>query len=416
MLLRLFDTTLPSAAPSNHDHTDDANLRLSILTVLSDWITQGGGAQDLLDNADICRELRHFLHNDEKHAVPEGISKESPDRPAWEEVQDLRKSSVMLFERLIRRPSLSALIVHEPGPSERVYGPHPPDIDDVDVEDLIGCLDAIGATAFRYVQPEVSPTRSSCKCLLRWPPQDLLAVADFMEMQSADRTGWLTIPEQLHSQEEVEIQTIYSYLQLVDTSPLISKHVRGPVYKLFPPSVRATIRAHIACRHWVISRIAAQGIGRRTRQSRIELLLQAIEISRSRSQGVLVDRMEESPVVRSFVETVLTSALLSPQSRLFTRVWQDVAVNRGASIDSFETFISTPLASVTGKKPTVDFGWLLERMIEIISLPDTLQDEGDGVGLVNFEKRRCVGTGSAWAMIIDTTTDISATSSILCQP
>jgi hypothetical protein len=163
MLLRLFDTTLPSAAPSNHDPTDDANLRLSILTVLSDWVTQGGGAQDLLDNADICRELRHFLHNDEKHAVPEGVSKGSVDGPAWEEVQDLRKSFVIAFERLIRRPALSALIVHEPGPFERAYGPHPPGIDDIDVEDLIGCLDAIGATAFRYVQPEVSPTRSNCK-------------------------------------------------------------------------------------------------------------------------------------------------------------------------------------------------------------------------------------------------------------
>jgi hypothetical protein len=158
MLLRLFDTTLPSAALFNRDHTDDANLRLSILTVLSDWITQGGGAQDLLDNPDICREMRHFLHNDEKHAVPEGVSKESVDRPAWEEVQDLRKSLVVSFERLIRRPSLRALIVHEPGPFERVYGPHPPDIDHIGVEDLIGCLDAIGATAFRYVQPDVSST------------------------------------------------------------------------------------------------------------------------------------------------------------------------------------------------------------------------------------------------------------------
>lgn len=418
MLLRLFDTTLPSTVPSNHDHTDDANLRLSILTVLSDWITQGGGAQDLLDNADICRELRHFLHNDEKHAVPEGVWKGSVDRPAWEEVQDLRRSLVTLFERLIRRPSLSALIVHEPGPSERAYGPHPPDIDSIDVEDLVGCLDAIGATAFRYIQPEVSSSRLSRKdLLLRWHLQDLLAVADFLEIQSADRTGWLTISEpQVLSQEEVEIQTIYSYLQLVDTSPLISKYVRGPVYKLFPPSVRATIRGHIACRHWIISKIAAQGIGRRARQSRIELFLQAIEISRSRSQGVFVDGMEESPVVRSFVETVLTSALLSPQSRLFTRVWQDVATKRGASIDSFETFISTPLASVTGRKPTVDFGWLLERMIEIVSLPDTLQDDGDSVGLVNFEKRRCVKTLPAYTMVFDTTIGTSATLSIPCRP
>jgi hypothetical protein len=241
-------------------------------------------------------------------------------------------------------------------------------------------------------------------------------VADFLEIQSTDRTGWLTISEVQHpSQEEVEIQTIYSYLQLVDISPLISKHVNGPVYKLFPPSVRATIRAHTACRLWIISKVAAQGIGRRARQSRIEFLLQAIEISRSRSQGIFVAGMEESPVVRSFVETVLTSALLSPQSRLFTRVWQDVAAKRGASLDAFETFISTPLASVTGRKPTVDFGWVLERMIEIISLPDTLQDERDGVGLVNFEKRRCVGTRPVYTMIIDTSIDTSATSSIPCR-
>lgn len=207
-------------------------------------------------------------------------------------------------------------------------------------------------------------------------------------MQSADRTGWLTISEpQLLSQDELEIQNIYNYLQLVDISPLVSDHARGLFYKILPPSVRGAIRAHTVCRRWALSRIAAPGIGKNTRQARIELFLQAIEICRSRS--LQRDDDPHSPTVRSFVETVLTSAILSPESRLYQRVWQDVAQTRDAPLDQFEPLIRhrAPPAK-PGRKPTVDFGWMLERIIEILSLPDTLSDETSTPGLVNFEKRR----------------------------
>ena len=133
----------------------------------------------------------------------------------------------------------------------------------------------------------------------------------------------------------------------------------------------------------------------------METFLKAIEICRVRSvesqeKGVVVlsdVNPAQQPCVRSFVEAVLTSAIVSPESRIYTRTWQAVASARGAQVESLPALLFTrptePL--VRFDKLTVDPAWLLERMLEVISMADALDSPVETpLSLINFEKRRYV--------------------------
>lgn len=203
--------------------------------------------------------------------------------------------------------------------------------------------------------------------------------------------GWF-IPRDLSSvAEEVELQTMHALVSEVEPTAMISEMGQDSLYRLLPGSVRACIRAFGVLRKWVILQIVAPNIGLRTRQNRIELLLQAIEICRTRnmdpsSSGSII----EQPCIRSFVEAVVESALLGPESRLHYRAWQGVANQRGASFDSLATLLHSPAGTATRGEPLViDIGWLLERMLEVINMPDivdALNEEAQP--MVNLDKRR----------------------------
>jgi hypothetical protein len=179
------------------------------------------------------------------------------------------------------------------------------------------------------------------------------------------------------------------------------------LYRLLPPGVRSCIRAFAIIRKWLISKIVAPRLGIRTRQARMELLVQCIEVARLRSAENLGSSSASAPspasasgspvslqpCVRSFVEAVVTSALLSVESRLHQRAWQSVANNRACQPDSIASLLSRPYVQTTSSNDclTVDVGWLLERMLEIIAGPDVLDSTSqEGQNLVNFDKRRCV--------------------------
>ena len=174
---------------------------------------------------------------------------------------------------------------------------------------------------------------------------------------------------------------------------MIAELAQDSLYRLLPPAVRGCLRALVVLRKWLISKVVAFKIGLRARQMRMERLLRAVEICRFRSMEpntgdtVNVDR----PCVRSFVEAIVTSALVSIESRMYHKAWQSAAGLRGTSCDTLASLLGkSDIAAGTPRDPlTVDIGWLLERIVEIISLPDLLESSGqEGVTLVNFEKRR----------------------------
>jgi GTPase-activating protein BEM2 len=212
-------------------------------------------------------------------------------------------------------------------------------------------------------------------------------------VQSADRTGWLLPRDITYTEDSVEIQTIYSTIQDVEPSPLISELGQESLYRMLPPGIRSCMRAHTVLRKWLISKIVSPKLGYRQRQNRMELILRALEIARLRStESMSTEAVLEQPCVRSFVETVLTSAILSPESRLHARTWQMVALARNTSPDTLTTLLFKPAVKPTSSREalTVDLGWLIERVLDVVSMPDALTPSAEGQSLVNFDKRRYV--------------------------
>lgn len=211
-------------------------------------------------------------------------------------------------------------------------------------------------------------------------------------MQSADRIGWFLNRDPTSISDEVEIQSIYTYIQDIEPSPTISELGQESLYRHLPPSVRTCIRAFTIIKRWLVSKVAAPRIGLKARQARMEILLHAIEIARRRnSEPGEGDRAAiEKPVTRSFVEAAIVSAILSVESRMYHRAWQTLAASRGSVCDNLASLLQKPAVKrpVSREPLTIDMGWLLERMLEMISMPDILEQESNS--LVNFDKRRYV--------------------------
>ena len=221
--------------------------------------------------------------------------------------------------------------------------------------------------------------------------------ADLLEVQSAERAGWFLPKEPNSNADDIEIQTMYSIISEVAPSSTISETSHDAIYRLLPPGIRSCIRAYGILRKWLISKIVAFQIGIRVRQARMETLLLAIEIARLHSNtnsGTSTLGSSERPCIRSFVEAVLTSAILSAESRGHFRAWQNVATIRGTQCDSLTSLLREPTRQFTASMEplTIDMSWVLERILEIVSVSDLLTPVSeDGVVVVNFDKRRYAG-------------------------
>lgn len=174
---------------------------------------------------------------------------------------------------------------------------------------------------------------------------------------------------------------------------MISELGQDSLYRLLPPAVRGCIRAFAILRKWLVSKLVAFKIGFRTRQARMELILRAIEVCRLRNaeSGFPELLPSERPCVRSFVEAILSAALLSVESRMYHRAWQLVAGVRGTPCDSLSALLNrSSMASLKCSDTlTMDMGWVLEKMLEVISMPDVIESGAqDSLSLVNFDKRR----------------------------
>lgn len=150
------------------------------------------------------------------------------------------------------------------------------------------------------------------------PNQDLYSTAELLELQTCDRIGWFSPREFGTMDEAIEIQTMYTHVHEVEPSSLISEMTADTLYRLLPPGIRSCIRAHGIVRKWLISKLVAPKLGLRTRQTRMELFLRAIEVARLRNAEANSLHPIERPCVRSFVEAVICSA----HQRVDLLTWQ----------------------------------------------------------------------------------------------
>ncbi len=184
----------------------------------------------------------------------------------------------------------------------------------------------------------------------------------------------------------MEIQTFTDLIQEVTPSELLSDRsavvpAGNTLYKILPPSIRSFMRPLSIVKKWVTWHIVEPGIGCSRRATRMKLFLSCIELCRASPNA-------NTPCITSFVEAALTAAILSPASRAFQRAWHAVAQEKRCSVDSLEGFLSVPSTRERVSDLRPDVGWVLERMMEVLCLPDTF-DSGNGApALINFSKRK----------------------------
>ncbi|TFK24708.1 rho GTPase activating protein 22 [Coprinopsis marcescibilis] len=395
LLRKLYITSQPvGSSPPVGEYIDVATRRNEVLTTMKEWLTIGGGAQDVLDDSQLYNSVQSFLNGPSDHLVHKADAFDGPTvRQVWAGLQENHKILKACFSSQTMRPTLNRLNNQKRVPgTNAVRTKHtaprePPDFDRMDPEDFVDNLDGMAYAAFNNVTEE-----------------DLYITADLLEVQTSDKTGWFSTKEPASAEEVVEIQSIYSHLQEVEASPLISELGQDALYRQLPPGIRSCIRAFGIIRKWLISRIVTPRLGLRARQVRMELLVQAIEVARLRNaENTRSTPALLQPSVRSFVEAVITSAILSIESRMHHRSWQTVALNRGCQCDSVASLLLRPFVQSTSSTDclTVDIGWLLERMLEVIASPDVLDPpSGEGQSLINFDKRRhlCNLINKAWSL------------------
>ena len=356
--------------PQSGGIAENIQIKLDVLETITYWLTKGGGAQDALDDPELMEGLKTFL-------TPPKDAKNN----LVEEVESAKSELLQLFYLQTSRPNL------DPPPSKhavqnnsRKFGPKLPDIDNISPEDLVENLDAMANTVFRGVTEE-----------------HMFELADMLEAQTTDRTGWFLPRDYAATAEDVCIQTIYSHVASVEPSPLFSDSLHhDSLSKLLSPSLRSVLRAHGTLRDWIISKITTPGIGLAARHTRLELALNSIAICRSRmsnSAGATSTSTNSDirqPTIRSFVEASIVAAITCPESRAFIRAWQSVASARGTTPEDLLTLMPPcAIDASSTTRLTVDAGWLLERMLEVITLPDTVDSE-EGHNLVNMDKRRYI--------------------------
>lgn len=120
----------------------------------------GGGAQDILDDANLFNALQSFLESDTEHVVHESTKFQDPAvRQVWSALADSRKSLATLFIVRTMRPPARVLPVSRFSVSSSRMRPtdnrEPLDVDRADAEELVEYLDVMACATFSNVSEEV---------------------------------------------------------------------------------------------------------------------------------------------------------------------------------------------------------------------------------------------------------------------
>ncbi|KAG0703340.1 hypothetical protein DFH29DRAFT_1079014 [Suillus ampliporus] len=379
LLRKRFLGSRPSSQPSSSSSLHVIQFRSEVLETIKDWITSGGGAQDCLDDVQLFEGVQSFLESPlDRSSFDASAADDNGVGQAWDALDSTRQTTLTAFTAHTRRPPSIVLPNARPlnsTPRVRSFGNQSPDLDEISADELVENLNAMGGAAFSNISEE-----------------DLFITADLLEVQSADRTGWFSARE-VPSTDDIDIQSMYSHLMDVQSSSLISELSQDTIYRLLPPSIRSCIRAFNILRKWTISKLVAPKLGIRVRQARMDLFLRAIEIARLRSMNASSASLGcgDRPCVRSFVEAVLSSAVISSESRMHHRPWQNIANIRGVQCDSLVGLLARPAVprKSYGDPLALDISWILERILELVSIPNVVTTSGEnGQCIINLDKRR----------------------------
>ena len=125
---------------------------------MQEWLTIGGGAQDILDDVQLFNTVQSFLETQTEQSDDNPIAVEQ----AWESLLETKRSLKLTFMSQTMRPTISRGF-HNSRPqgnnrgarTRNICARDPPDLDRMAPEDFVDNLEGMAGAAFSNVTQEV---------------------------------------------------------------------------------------------------------------------------------------------------------------------------------------------------------------------------------------------------------------------
>ena len=162
------------SSPSIADYLEVLASRTRVLELISDWLTIGGGAQDVLDDQQLYIALSSFLGSSADHVVFKTENFEEQDvAVAWVGLSNTKAMVQSVFDAQTKRPTISKAQHLERGRGEStsavagtpdatsagrtrgVSNREPSDLDGLNAEELVDNIDGMARAAQSNVTEEV---------------------------------------------------------------------------------------------------------------------------------------------------------------------------------------------------------------------------------------------------------------------
>ncbi|CAG8444185.1 2318_t:CDS:2, partial [Cetraspora pellucida] len=382
---------------TSYDWNQVITIQSKVLKVFQYWVDEF--FYDFLDDLTLRNRLSHIL-NDAKSEIEE-LTGNSDNEQLLSHAKETKETIINLKRSIMvkslepandaqneKMSSLIDKVINDPSslPSSRNNNItkdveiHTPSSDAQDVSDLLDSIDLTVIGLFEAVTP-----------------QDWVLAFEILETQSINVLGWYPKKQSSTSDEEIHITDIFTVLQQTERTG----NSKRSVLSSLPRSIQALCRVHSAIRKWAIQEIVSTTIDLERRVNRINIFLDMILLSRKRmakldiypKDEIAKPESEAKRGVPSLVESAIVSALISPESRLFAKAWNEISITRDGGLESLESLLQS---GSTKRHLTIHvqhnlalvpcIGWLFERMLEICcNVPDISFDTEK---LINYDKRR----------------------------
>ena len=148
--------------------------RTEVFVTIKEWLTIGGGAQDILDDVQLYNAVWSFLESAPDHSVLKTTMFDAPPvQKAWEYLVEAKCSVISAFKSQTMRPTISRHNPRTPGnrnPRTRNISVtrDPPDLDRMDPEAFVDNIDGMASAALSNVTQEVWVSRSNLLSLVAY--------------------------------------------------------------------------------------------------------------------------------------------------------------------------------------------------------------------------------------------------------
>lgn len=150
-------------SPTTSEYVLVAGVRSEVLATIEEWLSIGGGAQDVLDDGQLLQAMQSFINTPADHAIHQSDALDDPAvQQAWTHLKERRRSLRRLFRASTMRPPPAHVSRNARGTAathesrvRNLSTREPPDIDRVNVEELVDNLDGMACAAFSNVTEEV---------------------------------------------------------------------------------------------------------------------------------------------------------------------------------------------------------------------------------------------------------------------